>query len=250
MPSLIHEAARMLRQATRVVALTGAGISTPSGIPDFRSARSGLWTFTDPLDSASIWVFHERPEAFYHWIRPLAQKIITAEPNPAHLALAALEQRGRLRAVITQNIDSLHQRAGSRRVFELHGHARSATCLHCSFAISAEVFWPLVVHGQAPPSCPRCGGVLKPDVVLFGEPLPYDILSQAQQEALTCDVMLVVGTSLEVMPAADLPLLAKRRGARLVLVNHDRTPLDEMMDVAIRADVAKTLAQVAHLVLT
>ncbi len=249
MPSVIQQAAQLLRQATHVVALTGAGVSTPSGIPDFRSARSGLWNHVDPLAIASIWAFHDQPEIFYRWIRPIAQRLVAARPNPAHRALAELEQRGCLQAIVTQNVDSLHQLAGSQRVLEIHGHVRSATCLHCANQISAEVLWSAVSRGQFPQACPQCGGLLKPDVVLFGEPLPYQPLCEAQREALVCDVMLVIGTSLEVMPAADLPLLAKRRGARLILVNRDRTPYDAAMDVIIRADVAGALSQLALAVL-
>ena len=250
MPAMIEVAAQLLRQSGHTIALTGAGISTPSGIPDFRSSRSGVWNFADPFDVASIWAFHDRPDAFYRWIRPLAQRIRDAQPNPAHRALAALEASGGLRAVITQNVDSLHQQAGSRRILELHGSIRTATCIDCPYHASAEALWSAVLQEERPAPCPVCGGWLKPDVVLFGEPLPQESLVAAQQEALACDVMLVVGTSLEVMPAADLPLLAKRRGARLILVNRDPTPYDHLMDIVIQADVAETLSQLAGAVLT
>jgi NAD-dependent protein deacetylase/lipoamidase len=248
--SAINEAAHLLRQSTHAVALTGAGVSTRSGIPDFRSMRSGLWNRTDPLEVASIWTFYNRPDVFYRWMRPLAQKIVAAEPNPAHRALAELERRGCLQTVITQNVDALHQRAGSQHVLELHGRAGSASCLHCSYQTSSAALWADVLKGQHPAPCPQCGGALKPDVILYGEPLPYEALSGAQQEALACDAMLVAGTSLEVMPAADLPLLAKRRGARLILVNLNPTPLDDAMDVVIRADVSKALAQLARATLS
>ena len=181
--------------------------------PGFPRWSSGLWSEADPLAVASLWAFHERPEQFYRWIRPLVAKMLAARPNAAHAALAPLEQRGLLKAVITQNIDSLHLRAGSRRVLELHGHARTATCLDCHHTVPSDSLWSAVLDGAPPAPCPACGGLLKPDIVLFGEPLPYDAVSAAQQETLAADVMLIVGTSLEVMPAADLPLLAKRRGA-------------------------------------
>jgi NAD-dependent deacetylase len=243
MPRPVERAIDLLSAARYSVALTGAGISTPSGIPDFRGQRSGLWTEADPMAVASIWAFHDCPEQFYRWIRPLMGKALAAKPNAAHTALAALEQRGLLKAVITQNIDSLHLRAGSRRVLELHGHARTATCLDCHHGASSAPLWSAVLGGIPPPPCPECGGLLKPDVVLFGEPLPYDAISAAQHETLAADVMLIVGSSLEVLPAADLPLLAKRRGATTILVNLTPTPLDERMDVVIRADVVKTLLQ-------
>jgi NAD-dependent deacetylase len=152
-----------------------------------------------------------------------------------------MEAAGRLAGVITQNIDSLHQAAGSRCVCELHGHMRTATCLGCNAKIPAGGLVRDVLAGLPPPRCTGCDSLYKPDVILFGEPLPYENLSRAQEETLACDVMLVVGTSLEVMPAADLPLLARRRGAKLVLVNLSPTPLDGQMDVVIKADVVRTL---------
>ena len=243
MPRPVEQAIDLLSAARHSVALTGAGISTPSGIPDFRGRGSGLWTEADPLAVASIWAFHDQPEQFYRWIRPVMVKALTAKPNAAHTALAALEQRGLLRAVITQNIDSLHLRAGSRRVLELHGHARTATCLACRHGVSSDPLWAAVLGGIPPPPCPECGGRLKPDVILFGEPLPYDAISAAQHETLAADVMLIIGSSLEVLPAADLPLLARRRGATTILVNLTPTPLDDRIDVVIRADVVKTLQQ-------
>jgi NAD-dependent deacetylase len=195
------------------------------------------------LAVASIWAFHSQPKQFYRWIRPLMVKMLAARPNVAHTTLALLEQRGLLKAVITQNIDSLHLKAGSRHVLEIHGHTRTASCLECHHAVPSDSLWSCVLGGGAPPPCPACGGLLKPDVVLFGEPLPYEAISAAQHETLAADVMLIVGSSLEVMPAADLPLLARRRGAATILVNLTPTPLDMQMDVVIRADVVKTLQQ-------
>ncbi len=239
----VQQAIELLFASRHTVALTGAGISTPSGIPDFRGQGSGLWREADPLAVASIWAFHDCPEKFYRWIRPLMVKTLAARPNAAHTALAVLEQRGQLAAVITQNIDSLHLQAGSRRVLELHGHTRTATCLDCRHSVPAHALWAAVLDGAPPPSCSKCSGLLKPDVVLFGEPLPYDAISAAQHETLAADVMLIIGSSLEVMPAADLPLLAKRRGAATILINLTPTPLDDRMDVIIREDVVKTLQQ-------
>lgn len=237
----LRQAIELLGASSHTAALTGAGISTPSGIPDFRSERHGLWQLADPLEVASLWGFHERPERFYTWFRPLLARSLVATPNPAHRALAQMEQVGWLETVITQNIDSLHQRAGSRQVLELHGHTRTATCLDCGQTIAAEPLLSAILNHRPAPPCPSCGGLLKPDVVLFGEPLSYDMISAAQRVALSCEVLLVIGTSLEVMPAADLPLLARRRGARVIMVNLSPTPLDDQMDVVIRADVAKTM---------
>jgi NAD-dependent deacetylase len=242
MPSVTQRAADLLRRSAYTVALTGAGISTPSGIPDFRSPQSGLWVRVDPLEVASIWAFHARPAEFYRWIAPLLAMLRDARPNAAHRVLAEMEAQQRLQAIITQNIDSLHQAAGSRRVLELHGHIRSATCLACGTTLPAEPFWPRVLRAE-PPLCPGCGGLLKPDVVLFGEPLPYETLSAAQHEALRCEVMLIAGTSLEVMPAADLPRLAQRRGAKLILVNRDATPIDDSADIVLHKDVTQGLTR-------
>jgi NAD-dependent deacetylase len=248
--SSVALAVELLRSSRRTLALTGAGVSTRSGIPDFRSERSGLWKNVDPLEVASVWGFHEHPERFYAWFRPLLLKTVGARPNAAHLSLAQMEASGRLTGVATQNIDSLHQAAGSKCVWELHGHLRTVTCLGCHESQPAERHLQQVLADLPPPRCGSCQELLKPDVVLFGEPLPYQILARAQEEALLCDVMLIVGTSLEVMPAADLPLLARRRGAHLILVNLTPTPLDAQMDVIVREDVGNALRVLADSVVS
>lgn len=245
MDDKIAAAAAFLQQAHQVVALTGAGISTPSGIPDFRSPESGVWDQVDPMEVASIGAFRLRPQQFFDWVRPLTQTIFAAQPNPAHLALAHLETYGHLKAVITQNIDMLHTRAGSRTVHEIHGHLRTARCLACGYEVEAMTILTQVVEQNIIPTCPGCGGVMKPDVILFGETLPWAILQQAQAAAATCDLMIVAGSSLEVAPACDLPYLAKRNRARLIIVNWGPTPLDDMADLIIRDDVATVLPQLA-----
>lgn len=239
----MEQATALLRGSEYTVALTGAGISTPSGIPDFRSQRSGIWYRVDPFEVASLWSFVECPDRFHDWLRPLLRRAYTARPNLAHRILARMELVGRVASVITQNVDSLHQRAGSRCVVELHGHTRTITCMRCGLSMPSAAFVEDVLARRSPFPCPGCGGRLKLDVVLFGEPIPDEALCRAQHEALTCQTMLVVGSSLEVMPAADLPLLAKRRGARLILVNREATLLDDQMDVVIRADVVKALRE-------
>ncbi len=238
-------AAELLDKAQRVVALTGAGSSTPSGIPDFRSDGTGLWSRVDPFVVASVWGFRENPQRFYKWMQPLAHRILTAQPNQAHQALARMEQCGKLRIVITQNIDALHQKAGSQQVVELHGHLRTVVCLKCSYSDDATHYLGVYVNSGAEPICPRCGDILKPDIVLFGEPLPETAIVLAQEETLQCDLMLVAGSSLEVMPAADLPALAVRSGARLILVNLGMTPYDHLADAIVRGDVAEILPQLA-----
>ncbi|RME43137.1 MAG: NAD-dependent protein deacylase [Chloroflexi bacterium] len=240
-PADSRKAVELLSQAQRLVVLTGAGISTPSGIPDFRSELTGLWTMVDPLEVASLWGFLADPARFYEWMRPLALKIARAQPNPAHYALAELERRGRMQALVTQNIDALHQKSGSRRVIELHGHLRTVRCLRCGHQSESEPYLRAFLDEGTMPICPQCENVMKPDVVLFGEPLPEREIVRAQEEALHSDVMLVVGSSLEVMPAADLPALAVRSGSRLIIVNLSMTPYDYLADVVIHGDVAEVL---------
>jgi len=244
-PTQFNLAAELLQKAHRVVALTGAGSSTPSGIPDFRSDGTGLWSQVDPFVVASVWGFRENPQRFYKWMQPLAHDILTAQPSQAHRALARMEQCGKLRIVITQNIDALHQKAGSQQVVELHGHLRTMTCLACAFSDDATHHLGAYINDGVAPICPHCGDILKPDIVLFGEPLPEASIVRAQEEALQCDLMLVAGSSLEVMPAADLPALAVRGGARLIFVNLGATPYDHLADVIVRGDVADILPRLA-----
>jgi NAD-dependent deacetylase len=239
----IEEAAELIRQSRYMVALTGAGHSTASGIPDFRSPESGLWEKADPMVVASVWSFRHRPETFFEWIRPLVQTMLDAQPNPAHLALAELEKRGILKAVITQNIDNLHQRAGSQRVLEVHGHMREATCVRCYKQVPIEPFIePLLAEGRVP-HC-ECGGVLKPNVILFGEQLPIRVFNEARAEAKRCDLFLVAGSSLEVIPAADLPYLALSSGARGMIVNLQPTDFDRHAQVVLHGDVTEILPRI------
>lgn len=244
----LSAAADMLTAASYAVALTGAGISTPSGIPDFRSPETGLWQQVRPLFVASVWAFRLRPRAFYDWMRPLARTILEAEPNVAHRALADLEAAGRLKAVITQNIDGLHQAAGSRRVFELHGHARTATCLDCGCTVETDPLIEEFLRGKVP-CCRECGGLVKPNVVLFGEMLPASVFFAAQMECEQCDLLLVAGSSLLVTPASELPLVALEAGAELIIVNLEPTPLDAQASVVIRHDVVCALPAIAENVL-
>jgi len=237
----IREAARLLIEARYAVSLTGAGVSTPSGIPDFRSPGSGLWEKTDPMRVASIWAFRANPQAFYDWIFPLAEKLLIATPNPAHRALADLERLGKMNAVITQNIDSLHQKAGSQRVLELHGHTRDACCMDCGHVVALTDHLTHALARQQMPRCKKCAGILKPAAILFGELLPREILRGAQHEARKCDIMLVTGSSLEVTPASDLPWIAHQVGAQIIIVNYEPTPCDDLAAVVIRDNAASAL---------
>lgn len=242
----IDRAIGLLGDARHVVALTGAGISTPSGIPDFRSPRSGLWEKEeDMMEVASIYGFRHNPQAFYDWLRPLLDVILGAQPNPAHHALAQLEAAGRLEALITQNIDLLHTRSGSRHVYEVHGHLREIVCPACHQILPTEGHLEEFMATGKIPHCGRCHHVMKPNVVLFGELLPWKTLKAAQRYARSADLMLVAGSSLEVAPAADLPELALENGARLVIINFLETHMDSQADVVIRADLAEVLPQLA-----
>jgi NAD-dependent deacetylase len=241
----VARAIALLREAKYAVALTGAGISTPSGIPDFRSPESGVWGRVDPIEVASIYAFRHNPTAFFDWIRPLAHTILNAQPNPAHLALADLEANGRLQAVITQNIDLLHSKAGNHTVYEVHGSLRRATCQGCHAQVDALPMWHQFAQNNEVPTCASCGAVLKPNVVLFGEMLPALVMHLAQEAARKCDLMLVAGSSLEVAPAGDLPLLAKQAGAKLIIVNLGPTHLDREADLLFREDVAELLPLLA-----
>lgn len=243
--SSLQTAQALLREAQYAVALTGAGMSTPSGIPDFRSPNSGLWANVNPMQVASIGAFRQQPQDFYNWLYPISALILNACPNPAHFALAHLEAHGPLKAVITQNIDILHSKAGSHTVYEAHGHLRQATCLHCDGHFEATPYLEAFVLSKIMPRCPVCGHVLKPDVVLFGELLPVAVLKAAEQAVRRCDLMIVAGSSLEVAPIGDLPLLAKQSRAHLVIVNLSETHYDDLADVVIRADVAEVLPQLA-----
>ncbi len=243
----IQQAARLIQEANNIVAMTGAGISTPSGIPDFRSPSSGLWDQVDPLSVASIFAFRQNPQVFFDWIRPLAPKFLDAEPNPAHYALAELEKAGKVSAVITQNIDDLHGKAGSENVIELHGHLREATCIRCYHVTAGDpLFRQFLEDGEIPKH--ECGGVYKPNVILFGEQLPMKEFVAAQMAVKEADLMLVVGSSLEVAPSSDLPELALDHGAKVVIINYQATRLDPQADVVIQAEIAEVLPRVAALV--
>ncbi|HEY3414229.1 MAG TPA: NAD-dependent deacylase [Armatimonadota bacterium] len=202
------ELADILRGSNRTVVLTGAGISTESGIPDFRTPGSGLWTRVNPIEILSVTAMRKDPKRFYDFKITLWRSFLAAEPNAAHKALADLENMGAIQCVITQNIDSLHHRAGSRHVLEVHGHMRTGRCQKCSRRFPFETLAAQVEAGDCPPHC-DCGGVLRPDVVLFEDMLTDDF-EKAVQESFSADLMLVVGSSLEVSPANTLPQYARR----------------------------------------
>ena len=237
----VAEAAALLRAARSGIAFTGAGISVESGIPHFRG-EGGLWTKFDPYKVAHIDTFRKDPAQY--WTYSLNHRRTGAEPNPAHRALVELEERGHLRAVITQNTDGLHQKAGSRQVVELHGSSHDVVCLDCEARFPrAEV--DRMNREHCPPSCPACGGpFLKPTVVLFGEALPVDALRDAQALAMAADVVLIVGSSLQVYPAAGIPRLAREHGAELCIVNAEPTPFDGIATAVVHGKAGEILPEV------
>ena len=245
----IEDAAELLRKAKRAVVLTGAGISTPSGIPDFRSEGTGLWSRDEPLEVASLTTFRTAPERFFDWFRPLAGQIFYAKPNAAHEALAQLEGAGHIKTIITQNIDALHQKAGSTCVVETHGTMRTLTCTRCYQQFEAELYLKDFINDLQIPTCPKCSGILKPDVILFGEQLPHAAWVTAQRAARQCDLMLVAGSSLEVLPVAGLPMQAIDHGAHLIVINNTPTYVNVRADIVIMDNVASTLPQIAKRVL-
>jgi NAD-dependent deacetylase len=243
----------LLRNAKHIVALTGAGISTASGIPDFRSPTSGLWEKYNPAEVASLHGFRRDPTKFYDWIRPLIRTLVEAEPNAAHTALAQMEAAGALKSVATQNIDMLHTSAGSQTVYELHGHLRDMTCIHCFAVYPARPFIDRFLAAEEDddpsailPYCPDCHHILKPNVILFGEQLPVNELIAARNAASECDLMIVAGSSLEVFPAAELPMIARRRNAGLIIVDRRPTAMDWLASVVLRGNVVKILPRLAN----
>lgn len=246
----VRQAAALLRAAKRAVVFTGAGISTPSGIPDYRSAGSGLWTRANPMDVSSLSAFRRRPEKFYAWLRPLAARISLAQPNAAHFALADLQKAGVLKAIITQNIDGLHQRAGSNNVLELHGSLASFTCLRCGSRFPGADFWQPFVDENVIPRCPKDNQNLKPDIVLFEEMLPQDTWQTAENFSSEADLMIVAGSSLVVSPANLLPHYAARGGAALIINTLSETYLDDQAAVLLPYNVAEILPVIAQQVLT
>jgi NAD-dependent deacetylase len=235
--------ARYLRESRNAIAFTGAGISTESGIPDFRSP-GGIWTRYKPVLFQDFLASDKARRRYWQMKKEGYHELRGAKPNAGHRALAQLEAAGRLTAVITQNIDGLHQDAGSGRVLELHGTSRHCVCLGCGARYDPDLVHERLEAGVEVPLCDTCGGFLKSATVSFGQPLPTDVLTEAVNLAMTTDLVLTLGTSLVVEPAASLPLQAKQNGARLVIVNQSETPLDAIADVVLRDSIGDSLTQV------
>ncbi len=234
--------AQLIRDNQPCVVLTGAGVSTESGIPDFRSP-TGIWARYDPMEYATIDAFRRDPVKVWDFYARRFEALKSARPNAAHEALAQLERDGYVEAIVTQNIDRLHELAGSRRVIEVHGSIRTSSCLACGLRSSLDDV--LVMLADAPaPTCRSCGTILKPDVVMFGELLPADAIERATRLAREAALMRVVGSSLAVFPVADLPRETVDAGGLLAIVNREPTPFDDDAELTIRAGAGETLAAV------
>ncbi len=241
----VEELAALVEERGPAVVLTGAGMSTESGIPDFRSA-SGIWAEVDPFEVASIEAFHRDPLRVWRWYGPRIGGLLAAAPNPGHVALAGLERDGHVRAVVTQNIDMLHTRAGSVDVVEVHGSIRRFECLACEAdgVPLDEVLQQL--ETREAPECVGCGAILKPGVVMFGELLPAQEMARAEELCRETGLLVVVGSSLAVWPVAGLPSGTLRADGAVAIVNFEATPYDDDAAVVVRASSAETLAAVSR----
>jgi len=242
MDKKISQLKKFVATSDQIVAFTGAGFSAESGISTFRGA-GGLWSKYDPSIYADINYFMQDSSYYWNFFKDERYPVIKkAKPNDGHYALVELEKRGKLYRVITQNIDGLHQVAGSSDVIELHGNTRKIYCLNCDKTYTMDETYKLL-QKELPPRC-SCGGVLKPGTVLFGEPLPQVALEMAKLAAQNCDLFLVLGSSLVVYPAASIPRIAKRNDAALIIINIDPTPMDDMADIVIHESASKVLSAV------
>jgi NAD-dependent deacetylase len=241
-PKEIERAAQDLCDASKAIAFTGAGISVESGIPDFRSS-TGLWSKYNPEEYATIEAFRANPKKVWTMLKEMTSLLYQAQPNPAHFGLADLEKLGKLQAIITQNVDGLHQAAGSRNVIEFHGSSATLSCLSCMRTVTSET----LSIDDLPPTCPDCESILKPNVVFFGEPIPFEAHREAMEAARTCDLVLVVGTSAIIYPAADIPITAKQNGAKIIEFNVEPTPLTvDVSDYLIEGRSGEMIPQVVE----
>ena len=238
----LEKAARMIIENQPAIALTGAGISAESGIPTFRG-KDGLWNRFRPEDLATPEAFNRDPRRVWEWYKYRIELVMKAKPNPGHLALVELEKMGLLRCVITQNVDNLHREAGQKCLVELHGNIRWARCTRCGF----RVFWEKPPE-EVPPRCPRCGGLLRPDVVWFGEPLPPNALEEAYRLAEEARLILVVGTSGVVMPAGLIPFIVKEAGGVVIEVNVEYSQVTRIADVFLRGRAGEVLPRLVNTV--
>jgi NAD-dependent deacetylase len=238
--------AELLSASRSAVALTGAGISVPSGIPDFRSPGSGMWEGVDPMEVAHIDAWRRDPDRFWRFYGSRFASLADKRPNRAHEVVADLERQGRIGAVITQNVDRLHRAAGSERLLEIHGSIESSVCRQCGGRTALERVVEMLDAADGAPECPACVYPLKPDVVLFGEMLPASVMAEAERLALEADLMICIGSSLLVHPAAGLPRLTLQSGGSVAIVTESETPLDDQATVKLSGDVVAELEALAR----
>ena len=239
---LIQRAAKDILSSKKTIAFTGAGISVESGIPDFRGAQ-GLWQKYDPEEYADIHAFYSNPDKVWLMLKEMLSLTMAAKPNPAHIGLAEMERMGLLSSVITQNVDGLHQAAGSRHVIEFHGSHRTFSCVKCSTTIDGTSF----KIEDLPPRCSRCSSLLKPDVVFFGELIPWEAQVMSSKESNSCGAVLVIGTSAVVYPAASIPITAKENGAIIIEINLEPTPLtDQISDYLISGSAGEIIPAIVE----
>jgi NAD-dependent deacetylase len=241
----IIQAAQMIMSSTSTVVLTGAGVSTKSGIPDFRSP-DGLWSKVDPAKFASVSGFLRDPKGWWETALDLAPTLMNAKPNSAHKMLAKLEKMGFIDCIVTQNVDGLHQRAGSKNVLEVHGSLFSATCTVCLERVDRKYLERAIKKRQIPVMCPTCGGLIKLDTVFFGEPLPQTVLREAVNSTRKSQLLLAIGSYLVVYPIATLPTIAKQSGAGLIIINLEPTPYDTVADLVFHAEAGETLTEIVN----
>ena len=239
---LIQRVAKDILQSKKTIAFTGAGISVESGIPAFRGAQ-GLWEKYDPEEYAHIHAFHSNPERVWLMLKEMFSLIMTAKPNPAHTGLAELERMGLLSSIVTQNVDGLHQAAGSRNVVEFHGNHNTFSCLKCNEKTEGHS----LKLEDLPARCPRCSSLLKPDVVFFGEPIPWKAQVLSFKESQSCHAVLVIGTSAVVYPAASIPVTAKENGAKIIEINMEPTPMtDQISDYMIQGSAGQIIPAIVE----
>lgn len=232
----IKKAAKMIKDSSKTMVLTGAGISTESGIPDFRSPGTGLWANIDPMEALSTSVLYNDTEKFYKEGFNMLLGMADAEPNKAHYVLAEMERLGYIKGVITQNIDNLHYKAGSDYILEVHGNTREGSCINCGIIVDLNILTSKVNNKEIPPKCDKCGGMLRPDVIFFGDMLPDDF-NTALQEVETSDLLIVIGSSLMVSPVNYIPKLAKK----FIIINMEPTMMDSFSEIIINDEAGKVL---------
>jgi NAD-dependent deacetylase len=249
MDPLIAKGAELIREAERILVFSGAGVSTESGISDFRSP-GGVWSKYDPSDFYFDKIISDERARAKYWqmSTELYQVMKEAVPNRAHLAIKTLEDAGKLIAIVTQNIDRLHHRAGNTadKIIEIHGTAFSVSCLSCGKTYDRDDIEARISSGVKVPYCDECSGILKPDTISFGQAMPQDKMAQALTHARECDLCIALGSSLVVYPAASVPAHAVEGGAKLMIINHDETPLDSLADVVVHESVSKALGEMVE----